>query len=212
MQEKKNNDDLKILMGNKNVRLILSVFIIVTALIFVAFFFMRPVLQANPEYVTRGMSAVQNHGVLGLFFIVFIAETLIPFPLQPVIGAVAVLDAQGIIWILAVATTASLLGNLTSFYLARYMRENFVYKHVQKDTLDAFDSVWQRRGDIILIICSIIPILPGNLVAFVSGLSEMTLKRFSLIIVLGRGISFALVIWMALGLAGSWFPWILGMQ
>lgn len=210
--ETSKNSDLKLLLADKSVRTILWAFILSTTLIFVIFFLMRPYLAENPQYVQMGMGAVESYGTVGLFLIVFFAETLIPFPLQPVIGAVAVLEVQRIIRVVIVATAASLLGNLTSFYLARLMREKVVYKYVHKNTLDAFDRVWKRRGDITLIVCSIVPILPGNIVAFVSGLSDMKVKRFSWIIIIGRGISFILVILLALKLAGSWFPWIFGMQ
>jgi len=212
MPDPTNLSDVKILLNDKYVRIILAVFTLTTLLIFVGFYFLQPVLAENPEYVTRSMSAVQNYGIMGVFLITFLAETLIPFPLQPVIGAMAVLDIGRIALMLVIATLASLLGNLTSFYLARLLREKFVYKYIHKSTLTAFDSVWKRRGDLILIITSIIPILPGNIVAFVSGLSNMNVKRFSLIIVIGRGLMFVLVIWMAVELAGSWFPWIFGMQ
>jgi len=206
------NSDIKLLLADKSVKIILWIFILFTVLVFAGFYFLKPILLENPSYVLRGMVVAENYGILGLFIIVFLAETIIPFPIQPVIGALAVLDVSRIALMVAVATFASLLGNLTTFYLARQLREKFVYKYVNKSTIDAFDRVWQKRGDIILIICSIVPILPGNIVAFVAGLSSMTTKKFSIIIVIGRGLMFVLVILMALKLAGSWFPWVLGMQ
>jgi len=206
------NSDIKILLADKHVRIILWIFLLSTVAVFLIFFLMRPVLVENPQYVSNGIAAVNKYGITGLFIITFLAETILPFPIQPILGTVAVLNVQRIALMIGVATIASLLGNLTSFYLARFFREKFVFKYVHKNTVQAFDSVWRKRGDIVLIVCSIIPILPGNIVAFISGLSDMNVKKFSWIIVIGRGISFVLVVLLALKLAGSWFPWIFGMQ
>ena len=162
----------------------------------------------NPKIVESSINYVNQHGTLGIFTLAFLAGTVLPFPIEAVVGGAAVLGGNVILLILA-ATLGHTLGTVVSFYLARFLREPFVYKRVDKKSIRVFNDFWKKYGDWSLFITSVIPILPGDIVAVVAGLSDMNIKKFVFIVSVAKLITYTLVALFALKVASTWFVGII---
>lgn len=185
-------------------------YVIVTTIVLIAIMFMFYYLSswtaANPDVVMRSAEIVTNYGILGIFVFAILAGTVIPFPTEPIFGAMAVLGSESVISLTLAAAIGNVIGTLISFCLARYLREAYVYKHVKKENIKSFHGFWQKNGDWLLFFTLLIPIMPGDIVAFVAGLSNMKMGRFFVISLTAKLIEFTFFALVAFKVAELWFP------
>lgn len=186
-----------------------KVFFILVLLSIIATVFILDYLKdwtaENPALVKSSISFVNQYGFIGMFIIAFLGGTLIPVPIEPILGAVAVLGGNKAILFLIATILGHTLGCIISFYLARLLREPFVYKRVSKEAIKSFHDFWKKHGDITLFITALIPVLPGDIVAFVAGLSKMSAKRFVIIMLSAKTIIYILIVFFSFKIAETWF-------
>ncbi|MFH1787054.1 MAG: VTT domain-containing protein [archaeon] len=177
-------------------------------IIFLTLYFLREWGLNNPVIVEKGIALAENYGPWGIFFVAFLAGTLIPFPTEPVIGGAAVLGQQKLYTIVIMALLGNTLGFIVSFYTARMLREAWVYKRVDKEAIDAFQKFWDYYGNIILFIFVLFPIFPGDIVAFIAGLSEMKMRDFIILVTVAKLISYTAIVWLSFRIATAWFGFV----
>lgn len=84
-------------------------------------------------------------------------------------------------------------GSAVAFTLARRFGRPFVERVVDPDALARFDDFLDDGGTIALFVAFLLPTFPDDVLCFLAGLSELPLRRFLLLVGVGRFPSFLLV-------------------
>jgi uncharacterized membrane protein YdjX (TVP38/TMEM64 family) len=84
------------------------------------------------------------------------------------------------------STVGLTLGSTIAFLLGRWLEIHFVEKVVQKETLEKFDFIIERQGVLIAFLLFLIPGFPKDYLCFILGLSQMPLRIFLIINIIGR--------------------------
>lgn len=97
------------------------------------------------------------------------------------------------------------IGSFINFYLARKYRTTLVKSFVSESTYDKYSN-WLDKGkkfDKFFALAIFFPVAPDDFLCMLAGLTKMSLKRFSAIILLGKPASIAMYS-LTLIYAGSW--------
>lgn len=149
---------------------------------------------------------VQQGGIWGpvLFVLIQIVQVVIPIIPGGVSCAAGVIlfgAWQGFFY----NYIGIVIGSLINFYLARRYGQCFVKFFVKEETYDKYTK-WLDKGkkfDKFFALAIFFPVAPDDFLCMLAGLTKMSWKKFSAIILLGKPASIALYS-MALVYAGSW--------
>ncbi len=145
--------------------------------------------------------AILNFFVLinywGVFFLMTIESSFIPFPSEIVVPPAAYLAAQGKlnIWLVILAGSfGSLLGALINYYLARYLGRPIVYKLLKtkiakyllltEEKVKRAEDFFSRYNRSSTFFCRLIPVV-RQLISLPAGFAKMNIWSFSLYTFLG---------------------------
>lgn len=148
---------------------------------------------------------VKQSGIWGPVLFVFIQIVQVVIPIIP--GGISC--AAGVIlfgpWYgLLYNYVGIVIGSLINFYLARRYGQCFVRYFVKEETYEKY-AQWLNQGkkfDKFFAIAIFFPCAPDDVLCMIAGLTKMSWKRFSAIILLGKPASIAMYS-MALVYAGS---------
>ena len=90
--------------------------------------------------------------------------------------------------------TGMCIGSLLAFYISRKYGTSFVKKLVKPQTYDKY-ILWLEKGkkfDILFLLAIFLPAAPDDVLCFIAGLTRMTWKKFTVIILLGKPFVIAL--------------------
>ena len=141
-------------------------------------------------------------GYLGIFLLMAVESSFVPFPSEIVLIPAGYLASQGemsVGLIMSSALAGSLLGAFINYYLAltlgRKMLERYgKYFFIKESALEKMDNFFDKHGHISTFIGRLIPGI-RQLISIPAGLAKMNLGVFSLFTALGAGI-WALVLTM----------------
>jgi len=120
-----------------------------------------------------------------IFTIVQAIQVVIPI-LPGAIGCVAGVFAFGPVWGLVYSYIGICAGSIAAFLISQHYGMPVVRKFVSRKKLDKYMN-WLDKGnkfDKFLTIMILSPVAPDDILCFLAGLTNMTLKRFSAIILL----------------------------
>jgi membrane protein YqaA with SNARE-associated domain len=129
-------------------------------------------------------------GVPGLFLVAFVDSSFLSLPEAADILVVLMVARQKALMplLVASATLGSLAGCLIIFYLGRKGGEAFVRKRFGGSSVDRTLAALRRYGVVAVLVPSILPPpMPFKIFVFMAGIAEISVLRFSIAIVLGRG-------------------------
>lgn len=143
-------------------------------------------------------------GYLGIFILMTIESSFIPFPSEIVLIPAGYLASTGemrLDMIMLSGLGGSLVGALINYYLALTLGRKILAKYgkyffIKENALDKMDRYFEKHGPISTFIGRLIPGI-RQLISIPAGLSRMNLTLFSLYTSLGAGI-WALIL-VALG-------------
>lgn len=134
-------------------------------------------------------------GIFGPLIFIFIQAIQVVIPILPgfvtcIAGAVVFGPLEGFIY----SYTGMCLGSVMAFYISRKYGTAFVKKLVKPQTYDKY-ILWLEKGkkfDILFLLAIFLPAAPDDVLCFIAGLTRMTWKKFTIIILLGKPFVIAL--------------------
>lgn len=141
-------------------------------------------------------------GYLGIFIMMAIESSFIPFPSEIVLIPAGYLASKGdmsIAMIMSSALAGSLVGAFINYYIALLLGRKMLKKYgkyffINENAINKMDSFFERHGHISTFIGRLIPGI-RQLISIPAGISKMNLVVFSTFTALGAGI-WALVLTM----------------
>jgi len=141
------------------------------------------------------VETIFSFGYIGIFVLMAIESSFIPFPSEIVLipaGYLAFSGEMDIFLILLSAILGSLVGAYINYFLAKYLGRNFLIKYgklffISYETLKKLDLFFLKHGAISTFTGRLIPGV-RQLISIPAGICRMDLKKFTLYSALGAGI------------------------
>lgn len=159
------------------------------------------------EYALYLVELFEQWGLIGIFILMFIESSLVPFPSELVMVPAGILVAKGkmsLVPAILAGTAGSLAGAYFNYYLALFLGKPFLEKYgrfffLPPKKLEKAFAFFERHGAFGTFICRLIPGI-RQLISLPAGLSRLSHTTFSLCTTLGAGI------WVTfLTVSGYWF-------
>ena len=159
------------------------------------------------EYALYLVELFEQWGLIGIFILMFIESSLVPFPSELVMVPAGILVAKGkmsLIPAILSGTAGSLAGAYFNYYLALFLGKPFLEKYgrfffLPPKKLEKAFAFFERHGAFGTFICRLIPGI-RQLISLPAGLARLSHTTFSLCTTLGAGI------WVTfLTVSGYWF-------
>lgn len=134
-------------------------------------------------------------GLLGLFLASFLAATILPFSSEAVLLGLAstgIEPASLFVW----ATLGNTLGGLGNYALGRWLPTDKVLHWFHVDVRDGqrWAGLVRRRGAWVALLCWI-PVI-GDPIAIALGLFRAALVPTALLMLLGKAMRYAILLWL----------------
>ncbi len=134
-------------------------------------------------------------GYFGIFIMMAIESSFIPFPSEIVLVPAGYLASKGemnIFYIMGSALAGSLLGAFVNYYLARTLGRRFLLKFgkyffISPQTLEKMERYFKSHGHISTFTGRLVPGI-RQLISIPAGLARMNVIEFSVFTTLGAGI------------------------
>jgi membrane protein DedA with SNARE-associated domain len=147
------------------------------------------------ELAQQLVDLIFDWGYLGIFLMMAIESSFIPFPSEIVLIPAGYLASQGemsISLIMVSALGGSLVGAFTNYYLALTLGRKFLLRYgkyffIKEETLLKMEDFFTKHGHISTFSGRLIPGI-RQLISIPAGLARMNIVQFSLFTTLGAGI------------------------
>ena len=107
-------------------------------------------------------------------------------PIPSVVSTVAGVALFGPFQTMIYSLIGVLLGSFTGFLIGRKLGNKAVAWMIGKDTMEKWQNKIKGKDYLLLTLMFVLPVFPDDVLCFVAGLSTMTLKYFSVMIVVSR--------------------------
>ncbi len=147
------------------------------------------------ELAQELVDLIFDWGYVGIFLLMAIESSFIPFPSEIVLIPAGYLASQGEMSIGMILTSAlggSMVGAYTNYYLALKLGRKILVRYgkyffIKETTLQKMDSFFAKHGAISTFIGRLIPGV-RQLISIPAGLARMNMVKFSLYTAVGAGI------------------------
>lgn len=141
------------------------------------------------------VDAILGFGYLGIFLLMAIESSFIPFPSEIVLIPAGYLASQGemrLDMIFVVSLLGSMVGAFINYFGARYIGRAFLVRYgkyffISNEALEKMDNFFEKHGHISTFTGRLIPGI-RQLISIPAGIAKMDIKTFALFTALGAGI------------------------
>lgn len=166
----------------KSIKIILFVVLIFVSIFLYKTFFGSITAQSIRDYIS-------SYGILApIIYIaiwVFLPIFFFPVPILALAGGLSFGLIDGTIYTLI----GAMLNSSVMFFIANYFAKDTVREYLErklpKNMWQIFEGEDSKKGFIVVLICRLIPIMPYNVINYVSGLTNIDFKKYSLATFLG---------------------------
>ena len=147
------------------------------------------------ELAQQLVDLIFDWGYLGIFIMMAIESSFIPFPSEIVLvpaGYLASKDEMSITYIMMSAVSGSLVGAFVNYYLAFTLGRKFLLRYgkyffISPEALDKMERYFKKHGHISTFSGRLVPGI-RQLISIPAGLAKMNLLEFTFFTTLGAGI------------------------
>ena len=145
------------------------------------------------------VTTIGSWGYLGIFLLMTIESTFIPFPSELILVPAGILIALGeMTWtsVILIGTLGSLVGASINYYLAYCISKGVSNKFldgyskiflISEKGLEKTEKYFKKHGEITIFVGRLIPVI-RQLISIPAGLARMSFLRFSLFTTIGAAI------------------------
>ena len=155
-------------------------------------------MQSMVLDLATGVMLLQNYGLAGLFIVLFLSASLLPFPSEPIL--VLALKVWPLEQIFLIAIVASTLSAFINYAVGLKGIHTFLVQRDPKHEKQA-EKWFKKWGWPVLLLSPWIPFV-GDLIPIVAGTLAMDWKHFLVVIVAGRAIKTLAILWFGQALFG----------
>jgi len=127
---------------------------------------------------------IQSYGNVGLFIVMVLQTIIAPIPSEALIVFAGSLGFS-LLNIIIFAGSGMLVGSIIAFWLARWGREAIVEKLVGSRWLKPVDDWVNKHGGFAILAARLIPVIPFDLVSYVSGLTSLSFSKYIIATTIG---------------------------
>jgi len=147
-----------------------------------------------PQGYQAAEDFVRDNGLPGVFLIVLLGSSILPFPTDLAYSVAIKLSATNPLPVIAVAIIAAFLGSMMNYYLAYYLRQKFISRFITEKDLKGAEEMFDRYGPIPIVLLGVIPASPVfDPLTFVAGLVRMEAHKFAMYSFISRILHFGLL-------------------
>jgi len=149
---------------------------------------------------------IQNYGPLGLLIVMIIQTIIAPIPSEVMIVFAGAIGIQ--VWkIIVFGGIGTLIGAVLAFWIARKGGRPIVVKMIGDEWVENLDEWVNEHGKVGIFVTRLIPIIPFDLISYITGVTSLSFKDYLIATVLGV---FPRMLILALigSTAGSIIKWI----
>lgn len=187
-------------------KLILNILTIIgiVAVIFFVYFAVKERWFLDNEIL---LTKIKSFGLLAPLCFILIQMVQVILPVIPggascLVGVMAFGAVGGFIY----NYVGLVLGSICSFLLSRKFGMSIINKlFKEKDIKKALDKINNSKYDLIFFLIILLPGLPDDLFCYISGITKMSLKKFTLIILIGKPLTL-----LVYSICFQFFPIIFG--
>lgn len=187
-------------------KLILNILTIIgiAAVIFFIYFAVKERWFLDNEIL---LTKIKSFGLLAPLCFILIQMVQVVLPVIPggascLVGVMAFGAVGGFIY----NYVGLVLGSICSFLLSRKFGMSIINKlFKEKDIKKALDKINNSKYDLIFFLIILLPGLPDDLFCYISGITKMSLKKFTLIILIGKPLTL-----LVYSICFQFFPIIFG--
>mgnify|MGYP004595150465 FL=1 len=187
-------------------KLILNILTIIgiVAVIFFIYFAVKERWFLDNEIL---LTKIKSFGLLAPLCFILIQMVQVILPVIPggascLVGVMAFGAVGGFIY----NYVGLVLGSICSFLLSRKFGMSIINKlFKEKDIKKALDKINNSKYDLIFFLIILLPGLPDDLFCYISGITKMSLKKFTLIILIGKPLTL-----LVYSICFQFFPIIFG--
>ena len=187
-------------------KLILNILTIIgiVAVIFFIYFAVKERWFLDNEIL---LTKIKSFGLLAPLCFILIQIVQVVLPVIPggascLVGVMAFGAVGGFIY----NYVGLVLGSICSFLLSRKFGMSIINKlFKEKDIKKALDKINNSKYDLIFFLIILLPGLPDDLFCYISGITKMSLKKFTLLILIGKPLTL-----LVYSICFQFFPIIFG--
>ena len=127
---------------------------------------------------------VQSYGPFGLFFAMIIQTIIAPIPSEILLTLASAVGIK-VIDVVIFGSLGSIIGSLIAFYIARVGGKPIVERLIGKKWLGKVDNWIEKGGMKAIFLARIIPIVPFDLISYITGVTSIKFSDYLLATALG---------------------------